>query len=1077
MKKKIVSMLLALTLVVSGIPVSSANATETAAVVIDDTVDEETAASEETETMTATESETEAVTTEVIEETKLASAAGDFAELEVSEDAKMVGSNGVVYDDVTYLSAKTVMALDEETQNIYYSICDEIATYKESGLDIQDVVIAVDAEGNIYCSSYIPMTALDEIQTDMVKDITDPLDATVEESATSTESSEDIVSEEENTTEATEVKETEESPETETTESKETEESSETETTEVRETEESSEAETTEVKETEESLEVETTEVEETEESSVEETTEELTTEEETTEEFLLTGENLDLLPVIEEETFEEIETVKVDTIIDLGYGSSTASDSMSGKQFNSVLPKEDYFYEQLTSKQQGIYKLAKDKFVKGSNSFSYTDKVIYNSSAYDWEPVCHAVSALILAYPDKTDWMAKPGGLHVSWKWKRGSSTATYTVSYDKSKFYSGSLDSKAKTQIQKLANEAQQYAADNCPNSPVYGIVKYYDNWLCENNYYEDIGTQPMDDKTADALVKAGYMTRAEVTKYQNIYYNCHSAYGALLNGYAVCESYAKALSRLLDAVGIPNFYVVGYANGNPNAGHAWNYVQMPNEQWYMIDSTWNDPSDPSASSNGKWFLVPGDSDHTGDGLGWTIEKTPFKFEKLATSRYKSSTETITLTKSSLNLIPKKFETLTLALGADYIKSSPKTWTSSNEKVAKVDKNGKVTAVAPGTATITLAAAGMTATCKVTVNQVKNFTVASTNKNNDTLSFGIKSDRGTDAEAKSVVLNVDMGNSPNTAKWLVDSGLDASVKAPEITYSNKKVDVATASITSFNGNQIALKIKPNVAGSTNITVAFAGKKVTLKVSVGKVLSADWFQIDKVPGDKIAYTGKAVKPKVTKTTTEKVSYKVTYLNNTNAGTATVKIIGTGSYGGEIVYNFKITPLDITNADFSKALKSKAYDGSANPPATTVKFNKKTLKVNKDYKILYNGKEMSTVPAGTYKVSIVGIGNYTGTVNQTQDYTVTKNTIAKVSVALSSTKYTGAKLDPVIVKIGKNVLPASDYTVEYHQGSENGSVVKNPLAKGKYVAVVTVKGNNLENTAKKTKIVKSFTVK
>ena len=142
MKKKIVSMLLALTLVVSGIPVSSVNATETPAVVTDDTVDEETAASEETETVTAAESETEAVTTEVIEETKLASAAGNFAELEISEDAKMVGSNGVVYDDVTYLSAKTVMALDEETQNIYYSICDEIAAYKESGFDIQDVATA-----------------------------------------------------------------------------------------------------------------------------------------------------------------------------------------------------------------------------------------------------------------------------------------------------------------------------------------------------------------------------------------------------------------------------------------------------------------------------------------------------------------------------------------------------------------------------------------------------------------------------------------------------------------------------------------------------------------------------------------------------------------------------------------------------------------------------------------------------------------------------------------------------------------------------------------------------------------------
>ena len=41
--------------------------------------------------------------------------------------------------------------------------------------------------------------------------------------------------------------------------------------------------------------------------------------------------------------------------------------------------------------------------------------------------------------------------------------------------------------------------------------------------------------------------------------------------------------------------------------------------------------------------------------------------------------------------------------------------TFTSDNEKVATVDQNGKVTAVAPGTATITAEADGLTATCVV--------------------------------------------------------------------------------------------------------------------------------------------------------------------------------------------------------------------------------------------------------------------------------------------------------------------------------------------------------------------------
>lgn len=44
--------------------------------------------------------------------------------------------------------------------------------------------------------------------------------------------------------------------------------------------------------------------------------------------------------------------------------------------------------------------------------------------------------------------------------------------------------------------------------------------------------------------------------------------------------------------------------------------------------------------------------------------------------------------------------------------------TWTSSNKKVATVDKNGKVKALKKGTATITVkTASGKKAACKITV------------------------------------------------------------------------------------------------------------------------------------------------------------------------------------------------------------------------------------------------------------------------------------------------------------------------------------------------------------------------
>ena len=1052
------------------------------------------------------------------------SQASDYGELELSEDGKMAGSNGILYDDVVYLSAKIVLAMDEETQRVYYNICDEIASCKESGFEIQDAVIAVDGEGTIHYSSSVPMIVLDKIQADMAKGISEKLDLSTEIKETNEpeskqpetkESEIEKLKIEESTVKESEIEEskveefeieeskikeseTEESEEesTEIKESQTEEESAETEESEtedfeseIQKSEESeSESLSEEHSSTEETLleesEIEESQLEESsieeseiEESSIEETTtdeeaseaQEETTIEEASEletlseeesiveetkmlltdealeidgfDLILTEENMDCIPDLEEETFDTVESIKVKNIIDLGYGVSGNT-----AQISSILPTEGYFYNQLTAAQRKYYDAAKARFLSGNNSFSY----IGPYQNFNWEPVCHAVSALVLTYPDKMDWAAKPGNIHMKYTYRRGSSTANMVFTLDKSKYYSGTLNSKAKTQIQTLANAAQQYAIEQYPQAPVYGIITYFDDWICANNYYNYTGTETITNKTPNETRK--------------IYYYCHSAYGILLNGYGVCESYAKAMSRLLDAIGIPNTYVVGDAGG----GHAWNYVQMPDGNWYMVDSTWND----NGLSTKEYLLVPDDGVHKPTGTGWTNERTKFKFPTLAAVRYEPNLETIAFTKQSIDLKPK--ETIDLMLNdGDFVKNAPKTWTSSNSKVAKVSSKGKITAVAPGTATITLAAAGMTTTCEVSVDQVKSLVSSNTNKTSDTISFGMIN--GQKADAKTVVLNVNMGNSPHTAEWMRNN---QALEAPNITYTNKKVNVAQASVEGIRGNQMILHIQPMTVGTTTVKVAFAGKTASIKVAVGNAISPNWFEIAKFENNATPYTGKAIRPRVTKTTKEKITYKVTYLNNKNAGTATVKITGTGKYGGEIVYPFEITPIDISNADFSKALKAKVYNGGVCAPATTVKLGKKTLKANTDYTILYDGEELEVVPAkSSYTISIKGKGNYTGIVSKTQNYTVNKNTIAKVTAACSSVKYTGAKLNPVTVKIGKNVLPKTDYQIIYHQGSKNGAVVPYPLAKGKYTAVITVTGDNVISTAKKTEIVKSFTVK
>ena len=99
---------------------------------------------------------------------------------------------------------------------------------------------------------------------------------------------------------------------------------------------------------------------------------------------------------------------------------------------------------------------------------------------------------------------------------------------------------------------------------NMSDYEVVKTLHDYLvthCDYDYRVDIGNMP---------------------------FISHQAEGALLKGTAVCSGYAKAYEAMLDAAGIPNETITGYAGGY----HAWNLVQVDG-QWYHVDTTWDDPT----------------------------------------------------------------------------------------------------------------------------------------------------------------------------------------------------------------------------------------------------------------------------------------------------------------------------------------------------------------------------------------------------------------------------------------------------------------------------------------------------
>ena len=72
-----------------------------------------------------------------------------------------------------------------------------------------------------------------------------------------------------------------------------------------------------------------------------------------------------------------------------------------------------------------------------------------------------------------------------------------------------------------------------------------------------------------------------------------NDQNAYGALVEGKAVCNGYTRAYQHLLTKAGIEAWYVPGTSvspTTGESVGHAWNLVKLDG-QWYYTDVTWDD------------------------------------------------------------------------------------------------------------------------------------------------------------------------------------------------------------------------------------------------------------------------------------------------------------------------------------------------------------------------------------------------------------------------------------------------------------------------------------------------------
>lgn len=197
-------------------------------------------------------------------------------------------------------------------------------------------------------------------------------------------------------------------------------------------------------------------------------------------------------------------------------------------------------------------------------------------------------------------------------------------------------------------------------------------------------------------------------------------------------------------------------------------------------------------------------------------------------------------------------------------------------------------------------------------------------------------------------------------------------------------------------------------------------------------------------------YTGSQIKPvpKIKNgTTTLKngTDFTLTYQNNVNKGTAKVYIKGKGNYSGSCSLTFSITARPVSTLKIT--VPSVTYNGKAQKPAVTAKYNNYKFKNGTDYTLSYK----NNTKIGTATVTVKGKGKLSGTKSVT--FKINAKPIKNAVITYNnSLTYNGSTLSPAVtVKYGNATLKKNtDYTVAYSNNVNAGTGTITITGKGIY---------------------------
>ena len=165
--------------------------------------------------------------------------------------------------------------------------------------------------------------------------------------------------------------------------------------------------------------------------------------------------------------------------------------------------------------------------------------------------------------------------------------------------------------------------------------------------------------------------------------------------------------------------------------------------------------------------------------------------------------------------------------------------------------------------------------------------------------------------------------------------------------------------------------------------------------------------------------------------------YEVSYENNLNAGTATIRLTGKGRLVGTLEYQFKINKVSLNGVPVELSFSHVKYNGNSHDVIPTVLVDGRELDYGADFTTDY----WNTTDAGTATVVITGTGNYYGTTRVT--FQINPAPLDQsATVTIADQPYTGTGVTPgfEVRDNNGNILTAGiDYQYSFSDNIEPGT--------------------------------------